>query len=225
MDDRLSRADQHYQDATFRGDRTNLAAAVRDLDAVEADLSMCRGRLLHAEALAPNPPGEDPADEDPAGIGRAAEELAFFERATELYRSLGDARGEGEAQLWVGICHQVVGRDQDAAVPALGRAGALARRAGDDLTLSYVLRHLGIAEHAAGNLDAARSYLEESTTLRRDLDFHPGVAANLVGLAYLAAAQGRRDDALTILTEATALAETSGAHAILTQITEARTTL
>jgi hypothetical protein len=35
------------------------------------------------------------------------------------------------------------------------------------LTLSYALRHLGIAEHRAGHLDQARSYLEESTRLRR----------------------------------------------------------
>jgi hypothetical protein len=38
----------------------------------------------------------------------------------------------------------------------------------------------------------------------------PGVAANLVGLAYIAAGQGRRDDALALIDEAGAIAAASG---------------
>jgi len=50
----------------------------------------------------------------------------------------------------------------------------------------------------------------------------PGVAANLIGLAYIAAAEGRRDDALAILTEADDLATASGAYRILRSVGEAR---
>ena len=60
--------------------------------------------------------------------------------------------------------------------------------------MSYALRHLSIAEHTAGRLEAARRLLEESVRLRREVGFLPGVAANLVGLIYIAAAQGRRDE-------------------------------
>jgi hypothetical protein len=42
------------------------------------------------------------------------------------------------------------------------------------------------------------------------------------GLAYIAAAQGRRGDALAILTEAGDLARASGAHRILRSAGEAR---
>ena len=88
--------------------------------------------------------------------------------------------------------------------------------------MSEALRHLGVAAHAAGQLDAARQRLEDSTRLRREIGLLPGVAANLIGLAYIAAAQGRRDDALALLDEAGAIAETSGAHRIARSVSEAR---
>jgi hypothetical protein len=73
-----------------------------------------------------------------------ADELVLFEWAVELYRNVGDVRGEAEAQFWIGTFHQVVRNDDASAVPALERARALATRAGDPLTLSYALRHLGL---------------------------------------------------------------------------------
>jgi len=76
--------------------------------------------------------------------------------------------------LWIGIFDQVVRHDDATAVPALERARALATEADDPLTLSYALRHLGIAEHRVGKLDEARNYLEESTRLRRQLGLRQG---------------------------------------------------
>jgi hypothetical protein len=95
-------------------------------------------------------------------------------------------------------------------------------RAGDPLSLSYALRHLGIAEHRAGHLDKARSYLEESTRLRRQLGFGPGVAANLVGLAYVAASDGRAEEVPAMLGEADSIARGSAAGGITRQVDEAR---
>ncbi|MGW9209265.1 hypothetical protein ACWGR4_20045 [Embleya sp. NPDC055664] len=91
--------------------------------------------------------------------------------------------------------------------------------------MSYALRHLGIAEHRAGRLDQARERLEWSTRLRRELDFPAGVAANLVGLAYIAAGQDRCDDALALIEEASVLAEAADAKGITASIEEARTAL
>lgn len=61
------------------------------------------------------------------------------------------------------------------------------------------------AEHRTGQLAAA--------------------AANMVGLAYIAAAQQRADDAGAILDEAGAIATSSGADRILAQVNEARANL
>ena len=117
--------------------------------------------------------------------------------------------------------HQVIRRDQGAAVPVLQRSLELATRAGDPMTRSEALRHLGIAEHAAGRLEAARLHLEESTRLRREIGAWPGVASNLVGLIYIAAGQGRRDDVLKLAEEARAIAEANGARGLPRQIEEA----
>jgi tetratricopeptide (TPR) repeat protein len=210
-EDRIERARLLHDRAVFGGDLSALAVADRELDAVEADLALARGRVMHTRFLAER--GEEPP------------ELALFERAAQLYRRLGDVRGEGEAWFWVGTFHQFVRRDDAAAVPAFERSYELAAQAGDKLTMSYVLRHLGIAEHNAGRLRAAGERLTESVRLRRELGFLPGVAANLVGLAYVASGEGRRDEARVLIDEAGAIAEASGAHAILRQVEQARTEL
>ena len=205
MDDRLTRATELYERAVFGGDDAALGAADRELDHVDADLALVRGKVVHARFLARRV--EDPA------------ELPLFERAAGLYQRAGDERGEAEALFWVATYHQVVRGDHDTAAPVLARARDLATRAADDLTLSYVLRHLGFVEQAAGRVPAARELFVESTELRRKVGFQAGVAANLVGLAYLA------DDPLEArghLDEAAAVARECGADAVLGWVAEAR---
>ncbi|GAA2274593.1 hypothetical protein GCM10010149_16170 [Nonomuraea roseoviolacea subsp. roseoviolacea] len=205
------RARALYEEAVFGGDDGALTTAGHELDAVEADLSLARGRIAHARFLRDG-------EEDP-------DELPLFLRARGLYRSLGDTRGEAEAVFWLGTYHQVVRHDHDTALPLLERSYTLASAAGDRLTMSYAARHLGIAAHAAGRLDVARERLEESTRLRRELGFLPGVAANLVGLVHVALDEGRVGDAETLAAEAAELAEAGGAKAILRQVEEARARL
>ena len=207
-DGRIKQAGLLYERAVFGGDSGALAPADRALDEVEADLALTRGQVIHARFL------EERVED--------ARELELFERAAELYGRLGDVRGEGEAVFWVGAFHQVVRDDAGTAVPAFERALDLATRAGDPLTRSYALRHLGFAEHMAGRLDRARAHFEESTRLRRELGFLPGVAANLIGLAYLAAQEERRDDAAALLQEATQLAESTESHGVLRWVASAR---
>src|SRR5690348_10970949 len=107
VDDRLIRAGELYERAVFGGDGAALSGADRELDGVEADLALARGKVVHARFLATR--SEDPG------------ELVLFERAAELYRRLGDDRGEGDAVLWIGIYHQVVRGDQETALPFLAR--------------------------------------------------------------------------------------------------------
>lgn len=214
-EDRIERARLLYERAVFDGDADALASADSELDGVEADLALARGRIMHTRFLAER-------DDDPERAAEDSRELALFERAAELYRELADARGEGEALFWIGCFHQVVRRDDQTAVPILERSRELADAAGDKRTLSEALRHLGIAEHRAGRLDCARERLEESNRLRREIGQMPGVAANLVGLAYVAAADDRREDARALLAEATAIAKSTDAHRIMRQVEEAR---
>ena len=216
MDERVRQAGLLYERAVFTGDAAPLAEADRELDGAEADLAVARGRLMHTRFLLRR--DQDAAEEDPR-------ELPLFERAAQLYRALGDVPGEAEALFWVGCFQQVVRRDNATAVPVLERSLDLASQAGDKRVMAEALRHLGIAAHAAGQTEAARQRLEESTRLRRETGHLPGAAANMVGLAYMAAAQDRGQDALRLLDEAAAIAEASQAHRILQQVNEARAEL
>jgi hypothetical protein len=93
VDERIERAGELYKRAAFGGDTGGgLATAERELNAVEADLALARGRILHARFL-------DTRIGDPA-------ELPLFERAVQLYQALGDVRGEAESLFWVGCFHQ-----------------------------------------------------------------------------------------------------------------------
>ena len=214
VDERIERSRLLYERGLFEGDGGALAEAERELEGVAADLALAQGRIIHGRFLQQRAEDPEQAREDPR-------ELALFERAVELYRAHGDLRGEAESLFWVGCCHQVVRRDNEAAVPVLWRSLELATEAEDTMTMSEALRHLGIAEHAAGRLEAARLHLEESTRLRREIGAWPGVASNLVGLIYIAAGQDRRDDGLKLAAEARAIAEASGATVLLRQIEEA----
>jgi tetratricopeptide (TPR) repeat protein len=209
-DERLVRAKLLYEQAVFAGDDDALVTAALELDSVEADLMLARGRILHVRFLDDLDRSEDPS------------ELTLFERARQLYHQLGNTRGEADALFWIGCFHQVVRGDNETAVPLFEQSYALATHTDDLYVQSEVLRHLGIADHAAGRLDAARANLEESSRLRRKIGLLPGVAANQVGLIYIAAAQGRRDDALAIVEEALAITKSCGAERIARQVEEAR---
>jgi hypothetical protein len=211
MDEQMRLVRELYERAIFNGEYDGLPQADRALDAVEAGLLIGRGRIMHARYL-------ETQVESP-------EELPAFERAAGLYRSVGDERGEAEAQFWIGCYHQVVHNDNAAAVPPLTAASELATKTGDQLILSYALRHLGIAAHMSGDLDQARALLEESTALRRTLGLTAGVAANLVGLIYVAKAQARPADARALADEAAALAAAVGAASVEQQVEAARSGL
>jgi tetratricopeptide (TPR) repeat protein len=218
VDERVKQAGLLYERAVFSGEVWPLAEADRQLDAAEADVAVARGRVLHTRFLLSR-------DEDPAVVKEDPGEQVLFERAAQLYRALGDLRGEGEALFWLGCFYQFVRRDNATAVPVLEQSLELASQAGDKAVMSEALRHLGIAAHAGGCLAVARQRLEESTRLRREIGLLPGAAANLVGLAYIAAAQDRHDHALALLDEASAIAEASNAHRIMQQVNQARAEL
>lgn len=218
MDERVKQARLLYERAVFTGDAGALAEADRELDAAEADLLLARARLMHAQFLLRR-------DRDSASAEEDAAELPLFEQAAELYRALGDVGGEAEALFWIGCFHQVVRHDNAIAVPILVESLKLATQACDKVVMAEALRHLGIAAHGAARLEEARQMLEESTRLRREIGLLPGVAANMVGLVYIAAAQQRRGNALTLLDEASAIARTSRATRILQQLDEARAEL
>lgn len=210
-DGRLDRAEELYERAVFGGDPSAITAAERALDEVEADLCLARGRLLHARFLADH-------HED-------TRELEELERAAELYRRVENLRGEAEALFWIGAFYQVVRQDTEGGLPALRRSRDLAAQVGDAVTLSYAVRHLGFAELSSGRFAEARTLLEESARLRKEVNFLPGYAAALLALAMLSVEEGDRPGAVQLLDEAQAVSESCGADGVLSWVQDARSRL
>ena len=217
-DDRIERAKERYERSVFGGDSSGLPAALADLDAVEADVALARGRVIHAGYLDQRRAGQEAPAEDPR-------ELELFVHAAQLFHGLGDVRGEAEALFWIGCCLQVVRGDELMSVPYFERSRELAAQVDDKLTASYALRHLAFVEHGAGRFDAARELITESIRLRREVGFQPGVAANLLALAEIVASQDGQTAGLALLDEAEAVAKECEAHAILRWVAHARTEL
>ena len=95
-DERIERSRQLYERSVFGGDASALAAADRELDAVEADLALACGRVIHARFL-------EQRSHDPRQLSEDPRELPLFERAGYLYQALGDVRGAaavGAARYW-----------------------------------------------------------------------------------------------------------------------------
>ncbi|MEU6196790.1 tetratricopeptide repeat protein [Streptomyces sp. NPDC047061] len=207
--DWIERSGELFEAAMFGGDTSALDRSDDVLDAVEAPLSLARGKVLHVRFL-------NDREED----GR---ELVLFERAAELYARLGDASGEADALFWVGCWHQVVRGDGATGRPYFERSYALAKSVGDRMTMSYAIRHLGFADKDTGHFEQARERLTESVALRREIGFRPGEAAGLVALAYLAAETGDPSAALHHLDEAESVAESCGAKAVSGWVEQART--
>ncbi|MFF4112051.1 tetratricopeptide repeat protein [Streptomyces sp. NPDC001714] len=207
--DWVVQAGELFEAAMFGGDASALDRSDDVLDAVEARLSMARGKVLHVRFL--------------NGLDENSQEVVFFERAAELYRRLEDVSGEADALFWVGCWHQVVKGDGATGRPYFEQSYALAKSVDDRMTMSYAVRHLGFADKDAGYFEQARERLTESVSLRREIGFRPGEAAGLVALAYLAAETGDRPVALQHLDEAQAVAQSCGAKAVSGWVEQART--
>jgi hypothetical protein len=197
----LERAELAYQAAMFAGETEEAAKVLQDLSGSGPEEDLARGKLRHCANIADR--RLDP------------EELASFERAETAFAERGDVRGTGAALFWRGCYHQVLAGDDETARPLFERALPLSQQAGDALMASYSLRHLAISCHMAGDLDAAERLLQESTSLRSTIGFEAGVAANLVGLAFMALDRGDGQQAQIRAREAESAARECGAQVVV----------
>ena len=204
------RAARCYDDATFGGRPELVVEGERELDLIEADLALARGKLLHARFL----DGREHVDE---------RELPLFERAAELYQALGERAKLADALFWVGCCHQVVLDDETTALDCFHAAYYLAAELGADVIRSFAVRHLGFAALNAGELDLAETRFAESLRLRQDAGAPPPVvAAAIIPLAVLTEQRGEFGRAEDLFAQATRIAEDNGAIGVLGWIAQAR---
>jgi hypothetical protein len=121
----------------------------------------------------------DAAPPDPAVIA----ELGT--RAARLRDIAPSADERAWAAFYVGLIADVLRGDPSASREAYTQARTDAAVAGDNLALSYALRHLGYLDAQEGSAEAAREQLTQSLELRQRAGCVPHVLAQLLALAEL----------------------------------------
>ncbi len=175
-------------------------AAERDDRSLEAFALSRRGLALHGDFLRDRSRGEPP------------QEMALFEQALAIRQEIGDESGIAESLFQVGLVYQVVRGDHKTARPLFEESY---RRAADDVTASYALRHIAFCDDEAGDAESAERRHEEALELRRQAGWQAGIAAQLAAVAELRARRGDREGAADLAREARAILVGLGAERAL----------
>lgn len=152
-------------------------------------------RLRHdygAELFGPDggilpPDGRDPAVAD-----------ALASRAAALRNGAPDASRRAGVTFYAGLIAEALRGDADAGGAFYAEALRTGEEAGDELIMSYALRHLGYLSAEAGDADRARGLLERSMELRQRVGCVPHVLAQQLALAQLARDSGNLTWARTV---------------------------
>lgn len=207
--DPLTEGTEALLEAAFRtGDYTVAEAKLyqaRDAaadPATAASVADQLGWLLHFQAL----------DND-RDTSRVAEELAFFQRALDIRRELGDLGGVAAALFGVGLVHQVLRQDWAAAMPYFEEALALAGHA-SVIMRSEIHRHVGFYYLVEDSQpDKAVEHLRTSLDLRHQHDDKRWLPSGTQALGWAVMADGRPDEAVRLHREAVDQARAIGLRA------------
>jgi tetratricopeptide (TPR) repeat protein len=114
-------------------------------------------------------------------LGRAAEAIPRFERALEIFREIGNRRGEGNALGNLGIAYrQLV--EPLRAIEYYDQSLEIFREIGDRRGEGQALRSLGLAYADLSELQRAIEYYEQSLKIAREIGDRQGEGNALGGL-------------------------------------------
>jgi tetratricopeptide (TPR) repeat protein len=158
------------------------------------------GWLMHFRALAAGIENADPDAEE-----------ALFQRALAIRREIGDQAGIAGSLFGLGLVHQVLRGDWEAAMPCYGEALALAEEHGSDLLRSECHRHVGFFYvYIDGQLEEGIRHLQASLDLRERWGDERWTPSGLLALGQAKALAGRRDEALGHFRESVRRAQAAG---------------
>ncbi|WP_371403068.1 hypothetical protein OHA10_34890 [Kribbella sp. NBC_00662] len=122
-------------------------------------------------------------------------------RAQRLIADAPDDARRGAVAFYAGVMADNVYEQPEEAFAHYTTAYQLGEKAGDDLLMSYALRHLGDHAHTAGDLVLARQHWERSTELRQKVGHLLGALAQQTLLAVLLRDEGDAAGSRALATE------------------------
>lgn len=135
--------------------------------------------------------------------GQAEEALATWERATTLYRQLGNEIDATQTQIRQAQALQILGFYQRA-IALLEPLGTTLNELPDSRTKAMGLRTLGDAYLTIGNLNEARAVMEESLAVAERLPHPQAIATAQLSLGNIARAQQEPEKAIEFYQQAAA---------------------
>jgi tetratricopeptide (TPR) repeat protein len=112
----------------------------------------------------------------------------------------------GEAVFYRGLVYQMQEQNLHAR-EMFDQALELTNKTGDERLRSFVVRHIGYLQQAAGEIDAARSNFQKSLQLRQRNEMKVFVPFALIALAEFEAEQKNSAEAIRLIEQAIPLAE------------------
>ncbi|TCO50493.1 hypothetical protein EV646_102567 [Kribbella antiqua] len=165
---------------------------VAEGDRYRWDLGMLRLRKDYATELS--------ADIGPGGRD-ATTTRTLAQRVADLRAQAPDDARRGQAAFYAGVISDNLLDDSETAISHYTAALELGERAGDELLISYAVRHLGYHAYATGDLKLAREQWERSTELRQKAGHVPGALAQQALIVTLIRAEGDTAGTQTLTTE------------------------
>jgi predicted ATPase/DNA-binding CsgD family transcriptional regulator len=218
----LSLARRRLDECTLRrqeaGDMAGLAQAQIHLGIVMAMEQPAHARALHEQALAVIRQLDDPQSTALAflssgdrafAVGELAEARAHFEESLALFRQTGDSLMAAQALNKLGDLAR--GCDDYARAAALyAESLALMRRHEGDSGIPGVLHNLGYVAHHQGDYRRAFDHFLEAIVLFRVTGDQRGIAECLLGVAAVALARDRPQQAAQLFGAADAALDRAG---------------
>jgi predicted ATPase/class 3 adenylate cyclase len=134
-------------------------------------------------------------------------------QALDIRVTIGDRWGEAVSLVNLGLVYHGLG-DDEVAKEHCQQALTIQREIGDRRGQGYSLTYLGHALAGLGELEAAAQAYDEALQLRRELGQYSLLIDDLAGLARIAMAQGRSEQALERVEDILAWIETYGSEGI-----------
>jgi predicted ATPase/DNA-binding winged helix-turn-helix (wHTH) protein len=134
--------------------------------------------------------------------------LAAFQRAVELYRSLGDSVGQGHAQMRFGRVLAVMGR-LDESKAALAEAFPALHAAAIPKLLGFYFTNAAFLKTMTGDIAGARAHYERALTLYREARYEFAERVTLDNLAELNWASGELEAAAAAFRQSIAMRRAS----------------
>lgn len=134
-------------------------------------------------------------------LGKKLEALKYYAQALEIFKEIGDAKGEGITLSNIGRVYSALGKKMEA-LRYYERALSILAEIGEGGGKGTTLSHLGRVYSALGQQNEARRYYEQALIILQEVKDYSGQGVTLSYLGRVYGMLGQREQALSFCEQA-----------------------